>query len=988
MTTDLAARPGGSTETAAPPAQPELVGRDAEIRRLWDAVTTPSGPAVVLLRGEAGAGRTTVLDALGRRLRAAGTPSHHLTCLPGARLTPGLLAHRLTAALTEPASGCPGAGHPPEPRRAGEAPDPAGGPGDSGPAGRPPALDQALRVHGPAVLLIDDAQHADAESVSLLRSLLPTLPSVRLVLGLSAAGSSRQAGRRAAAAPTPWCEDGTGIVVDLPPLARGDVARLLTARLRAVPDERLLDEVHRLGAGNPAAVLAVVGAAGSTMVKVLIGRAHLVEGRMPAVPPDDDRFTPALRELGDTAWRVAKALSLLERAPIRTARLVASATGLSPAAVDEALGRLAASGLVTGPEDRTRPGSGCAAAARPSGWAFRVPLVALAVRARVGPYERRAVSAVAVRARWAADDAGEDLGARTAESDAWLADRLVDAGGLVDRQRAARELAAAVTRLRDTHRGQAARWLTAAVELADEPALYTSTVIEYAVNAMREQDLQALDETIWAVVRARSGQLDPQTRQSLLAMEMTQLAAQGDLAELAARYRALVADVRRVPLLPAVVATCLLGRWSDLPGLIDATGADRHPEPGVRYFPRMAKAAARLVAGDPADLYRMLDLPPGERPSHTPALEAVVPLCERLLIGQDARTVTAQLARHGATSDRLPAPAAVLHRFLTGAWSRALAAAGSLMATTPPTVSGPVGVLVHARASTTLLAQGWPSRAGTVLDIADVPGLPMAYLLAAERAAVHLFFGRTDAARDSLRRGLAEAAERGAVVGTAALWSGLTLVEAERGRADLVASGLDELRRIASTGGDGDRLTYLRTRVEARAGHAGAASEAIALARSLGQPFELARTLLAVARAERFLEPGGHGVPAGQLLGEAYELFGGLGALLWRHRTRTALRDAGLPVPRRPAVAEENDVLLTRLVSEGLSNRRIATVLSVSETSVSTRLNRLYQRLGVRSRVELATAVVTGTRGLDPLPEPEFSSPAGSGQNPPCRSRT
>lgn len=980
MTTDLAARPGGSAETAAPPVQPELVGRDAEIRRLWDAVTAPSGPAVVWLRGEAGAGRTAVLDALGRRLRDAGTPAHHLTCLPGARLTPGLLAHRLAMALTEPASGCPGAGHAPESRGAGEAPCPAGGAGDSGPAGGPPALDEALRAHGPAVLLIDDAQHADAESVSLLRSLLPALPSVRLVLGLSAAGAPRPAGRRAAAAaPTPWCEDGSGLVVDLPPLARDDVARLLTGRLRAVPDDRLLAEVHRLAAGNPAAVLAVVGATGSGMVRVLIGRAHLVEGREPAVPPDDDRFTSALRELGDTAWRVAKALSLLERAPARTARLVASATGLSPAAVDEALDRLAGSGLVTGPVERTRPGSGGAQAHRPPGWAFRVPLVALVVRARVGPYERRVVSAVAVRARWEADDAGEHLGGRTAEGDAWLADRLVDAGGLVDRQRAARELSAVVTRLRDTHQGQAARWLTAAVELADDPALYTSTVIEYAVNAMHRRDLQALDETIWALVRARSGQLAPLTRQSLLAMEMTQLAAQGDLAELAARYRALTADVERMPLLPAVVAACLLGRWSDLPGLVDATGADRHPEPAARYFPRMAKAAARLVAGDPADLYRMLDLPPGERPSCIPGLEAVVPLCERLLIGQDSRTVTAQLARHGATPDRLPTHAAVLHRFLTGAWCGALAAAGSLMATTPPAVSGPVGVLVHARASTTLLAQGWPSRAGTVLDIADVPGLPMAYLMAAERAEFHLFFGRTDAARESLRRGLAEAAERGAVVGTAALWSGLTLIEAERGRADLVASGLDELRRIASTGGDGDRLTYLRTRVEAGAGHTGAAREAIALARSLGQPFELARTLLTVARAERFLAPGGHGVPAEQLLGEAYEVFGELGALLWRHRTRTALRDAGLPVPRRPAVAEENDVLLTRLVSEGLSNRRIAATLSASVTGVSTRLNRLYQRLGVRSRVELATAVVTGAA---------VSTHRRAGLNGPSRDRT
>ena len=45
---------------------------------------------------------------------------------------------------------------------------------------------------------------------------------------------------------------------------------------------------------------------------------------------------------------------------------------------------------------------------------------------------------------------------------------------------------------------------------------------------------------------------------------------------------------------------------------------------------------------------------------------------------------------------------------------------------------------------------------------------------------------------------------------------------------------------------------------------------------------------------------------------------------------------------------------------DGLGNRQIATVLGTSEKSVEGRLSRLFARAGYRSRVELATAVLTG----------------------------
>jgi DNA-binding NarL/FixJ family response regulator len=56
----------------------------------------------------------------------------------------------------------------------------------------------------------------------------------------------------------------------------------------------------------------------------------------------------------------------------------------------------------------------------------------------------------------------------------------------------------------------------------------------------------------------------------------------------------------------------------------------------------------------------------------------------------------------------------------------------------------------------------------------------------------------------------------------------------------------------------------------------------------------------------------------------------------------------------------ENERLLATLVTDGLTNRELATVLGASEKSVEGRLSRLFQRTGYRSRVELASAVLTG----------------------------
>jgi DNA-binding NarL/FixJ family response regulator len=184
-------------------------------------------------------------------------------------------------------------------------------------------------------------------------------------------------------------------------------------------------------------------------------------------------------------------------------------------------------------------------------------------------------------------------------------------------------------------------------------------------------------------------------------------------------------------------------------------------------------------------------------------------------------------------------------------------------------------------------------------------------------------------------------------------------VLAEAGRTAEAVTCLERLGRIADRTDSGRaQLRYLvaSARVlwrDACDTARGNLREAVDLARSRGLPFETATTLVAAADT---------GAGPVTLLHEAYELFGVTGAALWRFHTRTAIREAGLTGPGRKQATSENEHLLATLIAEGLTNRQIATVLRLSEDAVAQRLSRLFARTGLRSRTEVVTAVITGSR--------------------------
>jgi DNA-binding CsgD family transcriptional regulator len=89
-----------------------------------------------------------------------------------------------------------------------------------------------------------------------------------------------------------------------------------------------------------------------------------------------------------------------------------------------------------------------------------------------------------------------------------------------------------------------------------------------------------------------------------------------------------------------------------------------------------------------------------------------------------------------------------------------------------------------------------------------------------------------------------------------------------------------------------------------------------------------------------------------------------VGAEIWAERARRELGASGERARRRtPDTRDEltpQEVQVAGLVAEGLTNREIAARLFLSPKTIETHIRHAFQKLGVRSRTELAVAVTSG----------------------------
>ena len=135
--------------------------------------------------------------------------------------------------------------------------------------------------------------------------------------------------------------------------------------------------------------------------------------------------------------------------------------------------------------------------------------------------------------------------------------------------------------------------------------------------------------------------------------------------------------------------------------------------------------------------------------------------------------------------------------------------------------------------------------------------------------------------------------------------------------------------------------------------------EALGHHASFPVPIERGRTLHALGVARR---RAGQRRAARATLNEALDRFREIGAGLWADRARAELGRLG---GRAPAGDEltPTERRVAELVAAGATNKEVASTLFVSVRTVESNLTRIYSKLGVRSRAELAS------RGVPPHDE-------------------
>jgi DNA-binding CsgD family transcriptional regulator len=180
-----------------------------------------------------------------------------------------------------------------------------------------------LAAERPVALVVDDVHWADRASLRFLAFLLPRLEELRVVVLLAARPAEAGAGRELMAAVT---MDPVTEVVTLRPLTTGGVARLVAAEWSCETEPGFAAACWEATGGSPFLVRRLVAALreeGVAPVAASAGRVHSV-----ATATVGRWALMQLERLGPDAARLARAVSILERADLTEA---AGLAGLTPA---------------------------------------------------------------------------------------------------------------------------------------------------------------------------------------------------------------------------------------------------------------------------------------------------------------------------------------------------------------------------------------------------------------------------------------------------------------------------------------------------------------------------------------------------------------------------------------------------------------------------------------------------------------------------------
>ncbi|HST65643.1 MAG TPA: LuxR family transcriptional regulator [Mycobacteriales bacterium] len=889
-----------------PVASTTVIGRAAERARVDAFLDSAAlGPATLVIRGEAGIGKTTLWRYA---LDAAAGRGFAVFPVRAVRSGPGDLVG--LDDLFGPDGSADAAAH----------------------AAAVPSFDRGRRTRellrrlsadGPVLLGVDDQQWLDAGSANALRFAIDRLTGERVgVVVTTSAGPADEVvvldGRHAEQ-------------VELGPLSVDVLRQVLSRALPAVTRPELV-RAHELSNGNPTAALQLL-------------RSWTRERQGGPAVTDDHGLAQEIRDLPDDVAAVVRALAVAGPSPVGVVAAAAAVPDFeraARAAVETGIARIG--------DDLTMR--------------FSHTLYGNAVRAGINPLDRAAISGRLADAVASPEDAARHLAAATLLPDEGVAARLEDVADGLARQGssgAAAELAAHSARLTppelvDDRARRALRevgYRAAAGETARAMALADRLVARLGPGRWRAEALtlrvfldfadserflrQALDDV---------GD-DPAFRARVLDLLGWQLGLyRGRLAEGVAACTTALAlarsqgDAETACVAEATLAEelTLQGRPSD-----DMLAAAVRGSAGLRLsplgrWPRVFRARAWLWAGQLADARREFLRLQKEAVVLGSEFQRPYRLCDLALLAIHAGDVdgATRCAEDGTAAAR---DAGNEHAVIWLAHPLGLAAAMR-------------GDADRAEAAATLLVE-WgetneePPRQ-TMAD--EIRGTLAAGAGDWTRALHH--FGAMAERLDEMgyghpgaRPGLPRAVEAAAMVGDQALCARLTdrlRTEAATLRLPLVDAHLAAARgQLALLAGERAAVDCLEA--------------AVAAYGRLGYRFDAGRAGLALARARL---RAGRRTAAREAAQAARAVFAAAPAPGWVAMADELLRRTGAGAAADALTRTETRI--AALVADGRSNREIAGDLFVSVSTVEAHLTRIYRKLGLRRRTELGSWFAAG----------------------------
>jgi DNA-binding CsgD family transcriptional regulator len=929
-----------ATQTAA------IVGRDDQLAVIEEFLGEGDRrPRALVLAGEAGIGKTTLWRYAVDRARAA--PWYVLTCSPA--------ESEVQLAFASLRDLCDKLGEdvmstlPPPQRRALEIAllraDPGLAPHERGAISAAfLSVVRRLAETSPLLIAIDDAQWLDTASAAVLEFAARRTDSAPVAFLVA---MRRDMDSRVPLSLDRALPDDCLLRVEIGPLSLGAMHRLLSVRLDRVVPRPILRRLHEVSGGNPFFALELARALERRGGRAEPGEAlperlhELVAERLAALPDD------ALAVV-----QVAAALSN------PTVGLVVAVAERGASSIDAAV----EAQVIESEADRIR---------------FTHPLLASGAYSALGPVARRALHARLAEAVDEPEERARHLALAAEGVDAAVAAELEEAAHLA-RARGAPAVAAEL--------GEQARRLTPPEEVADalRRTMETAGFHFEAGDAARSRAL--LEEAVGSSAHG------PHRAEALKRLARA-LAFEADLPSAADLYRRAIAEAADESSTRAEaeqgLAVALMRMLSNLPEAADhartaAQLAERRGDDRALAEFLSTQALIEGLTGDPgAGRVMSRAVGVGKRIGDVRGLHRA-----DFLVGLRGPFIAAVLRAFTGDIERART---VVER------ARAEAVEMGDEASLP--------LILRYLSYVELLAGNWRRSRGLAsegYEVAVQTGqASQQAVLVGTSALVDAHLGRVEESRREAAEALALAAETGAMFARLLADSALGLLELSLGDPaaalerleplvqDLEEAGLrepaaarfvpDAIEAMLAVGRLGDAESLLR-RFESRSARLDRTSARAVAARcralllaagtdfegalahlegALKQhqrapiPFDSARTLVVLGATRRRARQK---ASARAALGAAAEEFDRLGAELWAREARAELARIGGRPPSGGRLTPTQR-RLAELVSEGLSNKEVAAALFVTPKTVETQLSRIYTKLGIHSRTELARSL-------------------------------